>query len=507
MAKALDRKTVLELRGIAQRCGVERFSRMKKADLTKAILLSKCPLETPIVQQKTPHLVIVSKDLPLYQPHRWRTALYRALQSNQISLNACDVRGTFVANSTRVLTAQQKGSASSTIVVLGLLFEIPGASKNREVVAKVSFKYVGVVPDNSLVLEQRIYRFVTMPMIMQGITPHTMLYVGTFSCNDFIRKLERQRGGVPDALLGELHCMQQSPFGEEYDFNRMSMLMLERGRGSSLQDWMINGARSWPEWQAVLFQIVYTLACFGEAGLMQNDLHDGNVWIDRIEPQPFTYLSDVRHEYVHQMNTRWFCKIYDFDLATKWRTPYNTWVMKNRRLSEHGICDTAGVCNRGNPKYDLFRIMYIIHSELNAGIWKERKVQIEEKCPAEIPQDEKKYDHFKVKTVPRVQKQVAEFIESIISPTLLAEQFSHYGSLCRPIVNSRNCRPFIPSSIGDEFMLTPHQVLSTKFTGYRRSIVGMSSMQLKNAVDSRLYHLYSVPLSWNNNNANKPSTR
>lgn len=301
-----------------------------------------------------------TKDMPseMIQSHRWRTALAQSLEKKIISMNACDI-GSIFTRGTKIVTSLEKQTGSYTVIILGQLQiskSIFGEENvNREIAVKVSFRNI-TGWDNSLEIERAVYRNVTSPLIMGKNTPHLMLYVGTFECHDFAPQYTNiHTEKVAQNLMAEINHLKRLDDDNEYDWNSMFLLVLERGRGQSLDKWMLQ-SRSWAEWQVVLYQIIYTLACFGEVGLMHNDLKPPNIYIDPIAPQRFAYLVDPASRYMHQMTARWTCKIYDFDTATKWSTRYNSGKMTNTRLDGY-MCKTYGMCNRQNAFFDLFVIM------------------------------------------------------------------------------------------------------------------------------------------------------
>lgn len=342
----------------------------------------RLPVHIPVHVAESRDLPI--SNIPLAQTRRWRMALTRAFESRMFTLNACEV-GSLFRPGTKVLSLEEKGSTSVSIVILGQLrlppsiTEILGRDKNgnRAIAVKVSF--ASLVGDNSLELERFVYQKVTTPLIMKDVTPHTMLYVGTFECRDFLAKLMDQQktntahNMVASDLMLQMMAMTRGRYASQFDWNKMTMLVLERGRGQSLLTWM-QRRRSWANWKIVLFQIMYTLACFWEVGLMHNDLHGGNIWIDPIIPQPFTYLVHsppiLSHRHIgpkplmYQMEAQWMCKLYDFDLAYKWDTPNNTHQMNNTRITKYGLCKTHRVCNASNPVFDFHHILQSIRHQL-----------------------------------------------------------------------------------------------------------------------------------------------
>ena len=68
----------------------------------------------------------------------------------------------------------------------------------------------------------------------------------------------------------------------------------------------------------IVFQILYTLACFQEIGLQQNDLHTGNILLDVFEANPLPYViyRISRTKVVILTDVEYIPRIYDFDRST-----------------------------------------------------------------------------------------------------------------------------------------------------------------------------------------------
>lgn len=397
--------TVKELREVAKNC-FTGYSNMNKTQLMEAIEHYDCN-RTKV--DKNISILSAREFQALVQPHYWRVALYQLLKDNKFIFDPCDIGNTLKKDG-QVLYGKEKDSASSTIIVLGNL-KVNLKNINDQVAIKISFK--SLTTDNSAMIERIVYSRITTPLIMNFNTPHTMMYMGSFVCRNFLKKLSQYpKNKISDEIAKGLMLIANTK-GKAYDYNIMEILMLEQGRGQTMQDW-IKTSHPWEDWQAVLFQIIYTLHCFYEVGLQQNDLHWGNVWIDKIAKTTFNYMIDKSKSTVFQFETTWFVKIYDFDLATKFATKYNSLKLTNNRLIMMESCKRAGVCNKRSKKYDTFRILWFIWAGITGFGFKQ---------PAGV----------------------IKFIEHFISFDLLTMPMTLSGSLCRKKEKQQGCSYLKPS--------------------------------------------------------------
>ena len=285
-----------------------------------------------------------------------RTSLTKGIQDGSIKIKICELNTAFLANSTKVLTSDEKGSASNSIILFGAL-KVPLTNVNNEVVGKIFFTSLKPREDNSLAVEAYVYEKVAWPLIQMHVTPHLILYIGYATCD--LSHIPSSGG-----LVGEL--MEEArrsimPRGEsKYDFDEMHVLLSERSKGKVLYDYISSGSLSWTEWQPILFQLIYTIQCFIEFGFMHNDLHTGNMFVDEIPETTFYYFvffpsstgagagGELK---LFKIRTKYFLRIYDFDFATSAaKNPVNT---KVRSLS--WLCQELGICQEVNWYTDLYR--------------------------------------------------------------------------------------------------------------------------------------------------------
>lgn len=258
-------------------------------------------------------------------------------------LAGCDLPQLMESAGLRVLAGETRTEGSETVVLLGDLrvqftpaLAPPGAAASDEAnayhrallayaergaVAKLGFTSLSPLRDNSLAVERLVYHRLVLRLAQYGATPHVMLPVGTYRCADLGRTLAAWPRADP-VRRGLEAAIADLPVDEEdvpyYDVDELNVLLLERGRGSSLEEWAgADVPRSPDEWRSVLWQLLYTLVCFRDVGLRHNDLHPGNVWIDTdLTPQTFIYFVDPRTYYAVPLVRGTMARVYDFDQAT-----------------------------------------------------------------------------------------------------------------------------------------------------------------------------------------------
>lgn len=327
------------------------------------------------------------------QDLHWRTLFIKAISSNIVELEPCALSSLLRLESLRdSLVPGNDRSASDTLVVLGRLryhvakpmqLSAELANTAPAVVAKISFAPLrpptrvksGAFYVDQLVFEADVYEKVTNPLLLGGHTPHLIAWYGTFRCSNVRHMLE-------DATLDDksddsvarmvLACDLRTTMSRietemegagKYDFDKMQVLLLERGLGKSLAATELNKVS--PELQAsVIAQTLYTLATFGEVGLRHNDLHPGNVWLQPCGLRPSSniyFITETQYLIVPTYGT--LVKIYDFDLATTYPGSQALSAMdpkqRNRTPRDFPLyCKQYGICNHArNAKFDCYQFL------------------------------------------------------------------------------------------------------------------------------------------------------
>jgi len=299
--------------------------------------------------------------------YKSRVALYEAA-SRYRTLNPDQCRfDKIIARDLRILTSNEKSSASSTVILLGS-YEVPiymtEFHGNKRVAIKMSFEATQPGSDNSLEIERQVYRSVTNPLILNGNTPHIMLYVTELHCPKFRSSLGSMElaGKHRDALIT---IMKDIDDEGDYNTNDMHMLVLEQGSGGPLGKLLDEKKLPQENIPKIVFQVMWTLLCFEQVGLQQNDLHLGNVWIDILPSEKtLTYAAGTL---TWSIRTKYIAKIYDFDRATKSATKYHPLKLTNRYLQY--FCKTIGQCNGFTRFFDAFYFFHELYERNILRAW------------------------------------------------------------------------------------------------------------------------------------------
>lgn len=262
-------------------------------------------------------------------------------------------------------------SSSSSSVVFAVMRE-----NSVHVVLKASLRDVarsiyGALYD-SLFVESRIY-FRTIARLFNSLaTPHVTLALAIFILDGKSGNTPVVDSDVHDAVaqrvigngtqflqfsgLTRAEAMNPDVLSHYLRSQPLRLVALERASGETLHDWLMRQSTMPVSdysmlfgWRIVLLQLIYTLACFAEVGLSHNDLHAGNVWLEKTSnddsmQQLTRYaVSPTRAFYTR---TPFSMRIYDFDHATKVPTQYDEEELKNQSLDTNDFCGQDGECHR-----------------------------------------------------------------------------------------------------------------------------------------------------------------
>ena len=306
-----------------------------------------------------------------YEGLRRRLALADALAAGTARIpDQCDVSSLMVPSTAQVLAPSRQRSASETVFLLGkLAYEPRIADAKDDVVCKISFEPLPDrrTGDNSLLVEIDVYRTVVNDILRRRLSPHVVVYYGSWECRQFARRLEEQlayyRYGVANSTASRLLAATRAVANVEYDVQRAHVLLLERGIGVPLVEWATT-ARTADDWRAMLWQVLYTVEVFNRIGLRHNDLHLGNVWMQQTgsgDPPMTAYVLGVNASTARDLyavpRASHSALIYDFDFAYLSSRPG---VARNNRIDQD-TCRRVGVCNRDNAKFDAIVFLTLVY--------------------------------------------------------------------------------------------------------------------------------------------------
>lgn len=159
--------------------------------------------------------------------------------------------------------SDEKDSASASVIINAIVRNAPG---KPHVFVKLSFgrKYDG------LYYERLIYCLVTTPLVRRHITPCIVPFLGYVAVNGVFDRCQIQDSKICEAIIksgfrGSLATHAHALITEMSDgvklFSYDHITKVTSGWAA-----VEKPSRSMDDWTAVWFQIVYTLAAFGEIG-------------------------------------------------------------------------------------------------------------------------------------------------------------------------------------------------------------------------------------------------
>jgi hypothetical protein len=309
-----------------------------------------------------------------------RLAIYKGIKNGDIQLSNCDM-----SNLIDIRKFPKPNSASDSIIILGNLkynlnpFSTRRNSKdyyNDNIIIKLTFvpiQYDDSAFNNSLLMEIEIYKKTNF-LLLGMITPHVMGYVTSFNCStkELIKSFRVANDRSSNTILynrtSEIKKIKEDD--RKVYSDEASVLIIERGIGSSLEEAFINFSNE--DWNIFIFQLCYTLQALYINGIQHNDLHIGNVWVQPITKTKITY-NIGRNSYT--FDTKFIIKIFDYDFGfidnrglRSVDAGYDTRICDNNVICHNtkldDFCDVDGICNILNPKFDLFTNLSIIYHEI-----------------------------------------------------------------------------------------------------------------------------------------------
>jgi hypothetical protein len=236
----------------------------------------------------------------------------------------------------------KKNSASDSIIIFGN-FEYNNSL--LPIVIKFTFKSKDPL-DNSLLVEEQIYSNVISDLLANNITPHIVPYIVSLRGCDFVIS-----SGIPKNWNNEAKTQFRFEYDQisktkKYDMSSVTMIISSQTQGLTLEKFL-STPHSESSIVGIIFQILYTLYCFALKGLRHNDLHFGNIFIDKnTETETYTYKINKR---IIELKCNYHARIYDFDRGSI----YHPAVERNFKLDTI-FCQEFNECNGINTKIDLF---------------------------------------------------------------------------------------------------------------------------------------------------------
>lgn len=271
------------------------------------------------------------------------------------------------------VTILEAESQSKSIILKGTL-------DSESVVLKVFFGWKGVchTDDNSLEVEQFIYSRVVPEL--RKLTPNVVECIRVDTIWDFqpdrdlsalvpaVRERFRKRmeaiGRKDKARITALKKLGKK--ANTIDFRKLQMVVTKRMDGHPMRRWVHEILPSMGEagqtrfLKDVLLQLATTLMVFKQFRLMHNDLHLGNIFVERLRtPNRRSFKLGDRH---YEYDVQFWVQIYDFDRSTV-RSSDRMGDVDNAKLADGGgnSCKKYGACNDFRPLADWFRCLWSLY--------------------------------------------------------------------------------------------------------------------------------------------------
>ena len=215
-------------------------------------------------------------------------------------------------------------------------------------------------PDNnSLSVERAVYRTI-VPELLKEV-PHLVGYIDDFYCTDIKKNLRRmcrdesldlKRRMDLAEIYYQLSMIKNGKRYEnkKYDEKKIYILLTERAPGYSVGHWMESSLYKyfyedkdrWEFERDVSLQVAITLKEMAKKKLMHNDLHMGNIYVEKLPRFKLPYTVNDKEIY-----TEYFVRIFDFDHSSVEGVIRNTYLDKI-------MCTQFGECNKFLAKWDWF---------------------------------------------------------------------------------------------------------------------------------------------------------
>lgn len=360
----------------------------------------------------------------------WRLGLYRALQhgDERFYANRCDLTQLFAPNSLKVFSNAEKDSASDSVIMAGVLaapndaqmaarYAAAWMRMKCDVIAKVTFpRTYDVAPRaqvGAMEAEVQLYDFLSK-LVERKVTPNLVLGLGVFDCTfEQLKQSGDQKSA--DALIAEARAIYAANEIEILRTDPVRMLLLERGRGFSLQRGIESGQIDQRQLLSLCFQILYTLDVLSRRNIRHGDLHSGNVFVDVLsDPNteiayfPFGAATEEEQATYYQVPTFGFvAKLYDWDWGgvyaprARAQSPPEAWPRPEKLIVNAYACEPSnrrkfGACeaNRKADCFTLFSNLYNMPETAKMPVFRRFVQQLIDRRLLDAAPDFEKYDGF-----------------------------------------------------------------------------------------------------------------
>lgn len=197
-------------------------------------------------------------------------------------------------------------------------------------------------------------------LIRDKVSPHFFRSFGDWQCT------VRPGGQVPAVLaaVAKAEAMAYPKHVKEHGHS-FRFLALELGKGSDLDGASTFVDKLGPASRAaVAFEVLWTLDAMHDAGLQHNDLHRGNIFLDRAPgPVVHTYVLDAEHAFRVRIPAGAFVRVFDLD----WSQSYGPHGLVPKNGDNPNItpytCRRYNICKQPPNRYaDAMRAAHTLRS-------------------------------------------------------------------------------------------------------------------------------------------------
>jgi hypothetical protein len=384
-------------------------------------------------------------------------------QNTLSSLNSCEIEK-YIEN-IKIYSQDEKNSSSNSVIVSGLLDPTQIDKKlniKRNLIIKCSFEPKNPL-DNSLDVEISIYKNIISKLVNNKNTPCLVSYLFNKNCNAITYK----------PLFLE---MKDNINIYQHNTKKINFLFLELSNGVKYQEYFTSqGIKdNFSSFISSLFQIFYTLHCFNNIGLRHNDLHFGNIFVEKLIKPMVIYFNIPEIGFV-ELYTDILIKIYDFDRSSI----IYPGIPRNYELDLE-YCEEYHTCNTISPKFDTFKVVSqfveILKHEKEISIFSNEIIDLEW-----LKDLGKNYD-MSFKFLPKKINPTEQELKSNLE--ILKILLNNYPNVCKMINNIE-----IP------YVYKPPEKREIKYIDFhpesKQSNYLFSSSYLNNSLE--IFNIYNIP--------------
>ena len=361
-----------------------------------------------------------------------------------------------------------KSSSDTSMLYAKIQYAKPKKYKiSIPVVLKVSYLPKHLVY-NSYQVESKLYTTDIRFLIKNNHSPFLLESFGSYDCDSCTTFLPKN---VDSSNLSKTN---EESTKQHFDISSQHVLILEKVSSTPLSS--VIRTLSEYDLNTVVFQVLWTLRCFNSLRIKHNDLHLGNIFVEKMEkPFVFQFKYSFKHNsdetILFSMKTNYVVRIFDFDRASV----YGNFDVPRNIFLDNEMCNKVGTCNVDNPYMDVFGFLiylykYVSVESLFYNFFLTKILNIH----SEYFSEQNKLTYFNLMSWKKKNGSywtIKEFTDSLtISPNQTIEYFMSYiDTISKNPVGMRN-NPFLGDiDIENHIVLTipPKRVIKEWFPKIR----------------------------------------